>query len=295
MCKLDLMKAFADEPGTSLTIRYFFVEFLGKLCLYIRVLICFSLYYVHESLLTCAIIYTCLDLLPVAIIVLYMWHLIGMLEGSLFICFPVLFFKSFILDPSRLLFIIDEKNMEENIEKTFTHEELKDIVFLNSIIRFWYSLIGLIFSSIFITLDFSCNESCDQFYSKINRFHSFFVFCLVIDAMTIMYSIVIFCCSASGNNIPFVSAYKFKDVTGGITDEEGQRETEGKEEKEDQEEKGETEVKEEKGETKGKEEKVETEGKEEKGETEGKEEKGETEGKEEKGETEEKKKKEKQK
>ena len=236
MCKLDLMKAFVDEPETSLTIRYFFVEFLGKLCLYMRVLICFSLYYVHESLLTCAIIYTCLDLLPVAIIVLYMWHLIGMLEGSLFICFPVLFFKTFILDPSRLLFIVDEKNMEENIEKTFTHEELKDIVFLNSIIRFWYSLIGLIFSSIFITLDFSCNESCDQFYSKINRFHSFFVFCLVIDAMTIMYSIIFCCCSAFGN-IPFVSAFKFQDVAGGITDVEGQRETEVKEEKGETEEK----------------------------------------------------------
>ena len=50
---------------------------------------------------------------------------------------------------------------------------------------------------------------------------------MVIDALTIMYSIVIF--PASANNIPFVSAFKFKDVTGGITDVEGQRETEEKE------------------------------------------------------------------
>ncbi len=122
------------------------------------------------------------------------------------------------------------------------NEEWEITVFFSSIIRFWYSLIGLIFSSIFITFDFSCNESCDQFYSRINRFHSFFVFCLVIDAMTIMYSII-FCCCSAFDNIPFASAFKFQEETGGITDEEGQRETEVEEEKGETEEKVETEGK----------------------------------------------------
>ena len=73
-------------------------------------------------------------------------------------------------------------------EKDYDTENWEIIVIFNSLFTLWYSLIGIIFSSIFITSDFICNESCDQFVGRLDRFAYFFQFCLVINILAFLYN-----------------------------------------------------------------------------------------------------------
>ena len=176
LSKMDLRNVARGEIETHFCIKLFFTELLTKLAMFLRILICFSLYYVDQSLLTCAIIYTCLDFLPIIrlmFILLYTFKDFRLIkEISLADKLNVISLADKnILDPSR--FIFQGKS-----------NDWKLIVFVNSVFTIWYSLLGIIFSSIFISSDFRCNESCD----KNSRFYAFFMFTLVIDVLAFIYS-----------------------------------------------------------------------------------------------------------
>ncbi len=192
LCKIDLMNKRSDavetraavspevesqvkssQVETGTIMKRFLAQLLSKMCLFLRALICFSLYYVHENMLTSAIKYTCLDFL--AIIVFF---IISVFK------YDFLWLLSFhgikgILNPSSILF----KLRGGDIRYSFS--------LLNSIYTLWYSLLGIIFSYIFLTSDLSCNESCDQF-DRISRFYVFFLFTLVINVLALIYNFFIF-------------------------------------------------------------------------------------------------------
>ena len=94
----------------------------------------------------------------------------------------------FILDPSRYLFK----------KKSDGDYEAKDFKFLirgNNIIIIWYSLLGFIFSSIFIVFAFGCDfeSGCDQDADRISRFGAFSIFSLVIHVLAVVYSLASGC------------------------------------------------------------------------------------------------------
>ena len=172
---IDLRNMTTSEPGTCSTIKLFFTELIHKKALFLRVLICINLFFVDENLLTCAIIYTCLDFVTIIVLTVY-FFLKEDLEYLKISFIKYIGVKS-ILDPSRFWF------------KTIKGDyELDD----SGILNFWYSLLGLIFSGIFIAFDFSCDEieSCDQDADRISRFHAFFTFSLVINVLALCYSFI---------------------------------------------------------------------------------------------------------
>ena len=73
LCKIDLMKISSGEVETRLIMKQLFTELMRKISLILRALLCFSLYYVYEYMLACAIVYTCTDLC--CIFLLYRWLL----------------------------------------------------------------------------------------------------------------------------------------------------------------------------------------------------------------------------
>ena len=173
LSKMDLRNMARGEIETHLSIKLFFTELLTKLAMFLRILICFSLYYVDQSLLTCAIIYTCLDFLPIIRLMFIFLYRYYIYYKDLKLNLISLADKN-ILDPSRCIF---QGCRDKSID-------WKLIVFVNSLFTIWYSLLGIIFSSIFISSDFRSNESCD----RISRFYAFFMFTLVIDVLAFIYS-----------------------------------------------------------------------------------------------------------
>ncbi len=173
LCKMELRKMtisaaipfFKDrEFGLRDGIEVFFSELLSKITLFLRFLICFSLYYVHENLLTFAIIYTCLDFVPIIIVGFTKFRSIKSLVGI----------KN-IIDPNRIMF------------RMSVSYGWKNAVEINSLMNIYYSLVGITFSILFLSSEFSeCNESCDQFVNRVERFFTFFVFCLVINVCLVI-------------------------------------------------------------------------------------------------------------
>ncbi len=180
LCKMDLIKLSNGEIETVLSIKLFFNELLKKITIFLRVLVCFSLFYVHEDLLTCAIIYTCIDFLPMMLLLFYFLWCVRNNKDTLSNIKYLFGIKS-ILDPSRIFFKDKYKPDDWNL-----------IVFRYSFLTLWYSLVGVIFSSIFISSYFSCNSSCDQFVNRLSRFNSFFIFSLVIYVVTFLFTITTF-------------------------------------------------------------------------------------------------------
>ena len=169
----------SSEPDTCSSIKLSLTESPRKIALFLRVLICFSLYYVDENMLTSAIIYTFLDFLLIIALIVGIFWFNNNFELSILIfrrCFGI---KS-ILDPGRFWF--------KGFKGGYEPWQWNTIVQYNSLFTIWYSLLGIIFSSIFITSDFSCNESCDQFDDRISRFRAFFIFSLVINILAFIYS-----------------------------------------------------------------------------------------------------------
>ena len=170
-----------SEPETRLSIKFFFFELLRKIALFLRVLICCSLYYYYEYMLTTAIIYTCLDLLPPICYISIIFYNSKKLSKSLI--FKVLIKVSeikCILDPSRILvrYIV-----------SFVEKE-KMIIECDSLFTIWYSILGIIFSFIFLSSDLCCpNDTYDKFH-RTGRFYAFFCFSLVVNILTFMYSII---------------------------------------------------------------------------------------------------------
>ncbi len=87
-----------------------------------------------------------------------------------------------LLDPSRIWFKIED-DYEPGTELNWI-----DFFEIISNLTLWYSLLGIIFSSIFIASYLNCNESCDQFGDRLDRFYYFFQFCLVINVLAFVYS-----------------------------------------------------------------------------------------------------------
>ena len=183
LSQVDLRNMISSEPDTCSSIKLSLTESPRKIALFLRVLICFSLYYVDENMLTCAIIYTCLDFVPIIVLTVNSF-LTEDLEDLKILLIKYIGIKS-ILDPSRYMFKITS---EGDYEPEYF-----------AIPSFWYSLLGLIFSGIFIAFDFSCDEieSCDQDADRISRFYAFFICTLVVNILAIVYSLTSGCCACN--------------------------------------------------------------------------------------------------
>ncbi len=180
---MDLIKISKIESEieikTCSSIKFFFLELPRKISLFLRVLVGFSLFYVHENILTCAIIYTFLDFLPIIVmmIILCSSKKKSYIKDRVTRWYGI----KFLLDPSRFPFKANEEIYEP--------DKWNSIVLFNSVFTLWCSLLGIIFSSVFIASDFICNELCDQFIDRLDRFVSFFTFCLVINVLAFLYSL----------------------------------------------------------------------------------------------------------
>ena len=173
LSKIDMRRVSAREPETCLTIKVFLVELPRKIALFLRVLICVSLYYNDENMYaeTFAIIYTCLDFLPV--IVFVFWFNDYNLKDTVLALIKLVGIKS-ILDPSRISFMLSDGAKKP--------DDWRNIVLFNSLFTIWYSLLGIIFPFIFIdTLPVNCNFFCD-------RFLNFFISSIVIYVLAFIYS-----------------------------------------------------------------------------------------------------------
>ena len=78
----------------------------------------------------------------------------------------------------------------------------------------WYSLLGIIFSIIFITFDLSCDEieSCDQDVERISRFHAFFIFTLVENILVIVYSLPLSCYACITDQTVFLNEQREEET-----------------------------------------------------------------------------------
>ena len=159
------------------SIKLSFQELLRKIALFLRVLICFSLFYVHEIMFIYAIVYTCLDFFPMILFVTLSCY---NLNKDKKIKFIRAFGIKLILDPSRMWFK----------KWYFKFDNRNTSNMFNCLFSLWYSLLGIIFSSLFIN-DFDYYKSdfgCESFdleveivCSRIKRFNRFFNCCLVIN------------------------------------------------------------------------------------------------------------------
>ncbi len=185
---MDLMKISESEIEIGKSIQFFFLELLWKNALFLRVLIGYSLFYVHESMLTCAVIYTCLDFLPIIVLIYYLKEDVFADDITVLFVFGI----KDLLDPCRIMF----KLFKDDI----IHDSWIAIVKMNSYLALWYSLLGIIVSNFFrLTLDFKCYEPCDQYADRLGRFDFFFHFCLGSNVFAFLYSLITFCFTANEN------------------------------------------------------------------------------------------------
>ena len=168
VCNFEL-HYFSDEertPTMSATVLYFSTEILKQSALFLRFLICISLFLFHKDLTNYAIIYMCLCLL-----LPHLPLIVALLCGSedTYLSLPIN-----ILNPHRIY-------LSQNI---FSNAQLGCYAALTGFI----SLVGVIILGLFLSSDFDCKDLCEQFENRFERIRIFYIFCVFINSITLVLS-----------------------------------------------------------------------------------------------------------